>query len=246
MTDRSHVDRILVDRILRFSGGRVAPGPGAPAAAGFAATISAAAAFALAAAAWLPAPAAGQQPEAEAAPSAAVGPGAVAGAPTAAGGVAARALDAEALRAVLVRGFEEHRAMDLEFVAAIPDSALRWAPTPGVRDFARQVEHVVTSNALLLARAVLDRTPPSFGDSAAYLNDREALAGLVEASYDWVLEELRSLPAEELTEETELIGRRVAKWNAVLFALQHADWTRGQLVPYFRLNGVEPPQWRFY
>lgn len=182
---------------------------------------AAAATLVLVAAAGLPAPIAGQEAD-------------------------AGALDVEALRAVLVRGFEQHRAMDLEFVAAIPDSALRWAPTPGVRDFAQQVEHVVTSNALLLAGAVLDRPRPTFGDSATYLNDKEALAGLVEAAYDWVLEGVRSLPAEELTADTELIGRRVAKWNAILFALQHADWTRGQLVPYFRLNGVDPPQWRFY
>lgn len=153
---------------------------------------------------------------------------------------------AEEIRALLLGGFEQHRATDLEFARAIPDSALRWAPTEGVRDFAEQVAHSAMDNVMFVARFVGGEAPPSFGDSAVYLNDKEELERAVGAAYDWVSGRLRDLPAAELLAETEMFGRSIPKWRVFLVGLHHADWTRGQLVPYFRLNGVEPPRWRPY
>ncbi|MDH3729293.1 MAG: hypothetical protein OER77_17315, partial [Myxococcales bacterium] len=44
----------------------------------------------------------------------------------------AQTIDASAVRAYLVAGFEANRAMDLAFAEAIPDSALHWTPSEGV------------------------------------------------------------------------------------------------------------------
>lgn len=159
---------------------------------------------------------------------------------------AEEALDADSLRQVLIRGLEQHRLMDLDYTRAVPDSALRWAPYPGVRDYARQIEHIALDNARFTARAIRGEEIPDFGDTAVYLNDREELERLVEESYAYTLEALREMPPRELLEETELFGQKRAKWRVFQLALQHADWTRGQLVPYLRLNGVEPPDWRSY
>lgn len=159
---------------------------------------------------------------------------------------ASQALSAEELRAVFLEGLEQHKTMDLEFAAAIPDSALRWAPTPGVRDFAQQIEHIALDNVNFVARAVLGERPPSFGEPEVYLNDKAELGRLVEDTYDYVIDALSSVSAEGLMQKTELFGRQLPKWKVFLLALHHADWTRGQLVPYFRLNGVDPPEWRSY
>ena len=56
-------------------------------------------------------------------------------------------IDVEAIRAVLLHGLEQHKQMDIEFTRAIPDSALRWKPTPEVRDFAQQIHHIAVDNA---------------------------------------------------------------------------------------------------
>lgn len=158
----------------------------------------------------------------------------------------ARSIEVEAIRGMLLEGLETHRAMDLAVVRAIPDSALRWAPTPGVRDFAQQVEHIALDNPLIVAAGLPGVEAPSFGEPEAYLESRAELERLVEETYDWVVALLRELPAERLVEETRLFGRPLPTWRLFLVALHHADWTRGQLVPYFRLHGVEPPSWRFY
>ena len=155
-------------------------------------------------------------------------------------------IDVEAIRAVLLNGFEQHKQMDIEFTQAIPDSALRWKPTPEVRDFAQQIHHIAVDNANFVVWGGIREMTPMFGDTAVSFNDKAALERMVVASYDWVIETLRSLPPEELLDETELFGQQLQKWHVYLQALAHADWTRGQVVPYFRLNGMGPPGWKSY
>ncbi|MCZ6918345.1 MAG: DinB family protein [Gemmatimonadetes bacterium] len=155
-------------------------------------------------------------------------------------------IDIEVVRAILLNGLEQHKQMDIEFARAIPDSALRWKPTPEVRDFAQQIDHIAVDNANFVVWGGIRDMHPTFGDSAVYLNDKAELERFVVASYVWVIETLRSLPPEELVVETELFGQRLQRWHVYLQALAHADWTRGQVVPYFRLNGMGPPGWKSY
>ena len=155
-------------------------------------------------------------------------------------------IDVESIRALLVTGLENNRAMDIDFVRAIPDSALRWAPNEDVRDFAEQIEHTVLDNVLFVAMAVVRSERPSFGNPEIYLNDKAALTNAVNAAYDWVLETLRTLPATEMLADTDLFGESMTKWRVYLQALEHAYWTRGQLVPYFRAHGLAPPRYRAF
>lgn len=151
-------------------------------------------------------------------------------------------VDVEVLRAMLISGFERQKANDMEFARAIPDSALRWAPNDEVRDFAEQVVHA--ANNLFLARLILGEPIPVFGDTADVLNDKKALAQAVGCAYDWVLESVRNLPAEDFLTEVNVFGQQLPKWRVYLYAMEHATWTRGQLVPYFRAHGMTPPRVR--
>lgn len=154
-------------------------------------------------------------------------------------------LDGEGIREMLISGYEAYKAHDLEIVAAIPDGALRWAPNDEVRDFAEQVVHY--ANNLWLAGMTLGETPASVGDSAQYLNDKAALAEVVTQWYDLVIADLRAFPAEDFFTEVEFFdGNQMQKWQIYSFGLQHAVWTRGQLVPYFRAHGMAPPAFRWY
>lgn len=155
-------------------------------------------------------------------------------------------IDIEEFRAMLIDGFEKARTMDIEFAMAIPDSAFRWAPTDGVRTFSEQVAHGGLGNTLFLARPVLGEERPMAGDSAVYLNDREALVEALNGAYDYVIEGVMELPAEEFLVETSLFGQTMPKWRVMVQALTHGIWTRGQMVPYFRLNGMTPPRYRAF
>ncbi len=156
------------------------------------------------------------------------------------------AVGLEAIREWLIVGFEANMQMDIDFCRAIPDSALRWAPTDEVRDYAEQILHITQGNLGIVAQAVTGGSPPELGDPEAFLNDAAALEAAVNGAYEWILEGLRKIPTEELAAETNLFGMQMAKWQAYNFAITHGYWTRGQLVPYLRMNGVAPPRYRSY
>lgn len=147
---------------------------------------------------------------------------------------------------MLLEGFENARAMDLEFAMAIPDSAFRWAPTEGVRTFTEQVAHGGIANTLFVAEPVLGEPRPEKGDTAVYLNDRDALVEALNRAYDYAIAGVQDLPAEEFLVETMLFGQEMPKWRVLVQALAHGIWTRGQMVPYFRMNGVKPPRYRAF
>lgn len=166
---------------------------------------------------------------------------------TLAGPVSAQAtLDIEDLRAMIIEGFEKARTMDVEFAMAIPDSALRWAPTEGVRTFSEQVAHAGLSNTLFVAEPVLGEARPESGDTAVYNNNKEELVAALNRAYDYSIAAVQNLPAEEFLEETTLFGQQMPKWRVLVQSLTHGIWTRGQLVPYFRMNGMAPPRYRAF
>ena len=153
-------------------------------------------------------------------------------------------LDGEDIREMLINGFEQYKAHDLEIAAAIPDSALRWAPNDEVRDFAEQVEHY--ANNLWLSQMAVGIEHESVGDPEQYLNDNAALGEVVTQWYDMIIADLRGIPADDFFNEVEFFGTQKQVWQMYSFGLQHALWTRGGLIPYFRAHSVGVPAFRAY
>lgn len=82
----------------------------------------------------------------------------------------------------------------------MPDSAMTFAPTPGVRTFARQIEHFVATSTEIAAVVLRGlRSPPSLGDSAVYHHEKAALRSYATKSYDHLLESLRHTRAADET-----------------------------------------------
>ncbi len=157
------------------------------------------------------------------------------------GAAAAEAQAPAALRA----DWQRDRGNVLAYADAMPESALTFRPTPGVRTFAQQIEHVVQSNvdvaALLLGRA----QPPVLGDSAQYLHHKAALHAYVAGAYDFVLSAIAQATPAQWRHRAPIYGQPPelpARWFDL--AHEHSMWTLGQVVPYLRLNGVTPPPYQ--
>ena len=148
-------------------------------------------------------------------------------------------VDLEEIRAYLIRGFERNRDMDLAYLAAAPDSMLRWAPTEGVRDFAQQMAHT-THNFFRPWRS------DAPADSAVYLNDARALGARLDSGYAWAINHVRTASHEVLVSEQEILGEPRPLWRVMQYWLDHAMWTRASVIPYLRLNSVTPPPVRFW
>src|SRR5262245_51809872 len=80
------------------------------------------------------------------------------------------------------------RTTVLAYIDAMPDSATGYRPTPGVRTFAEQFDHIVTTNLEVAATALKGlKAPPKLGDSAVFLHKKDALKKYAAATYDYVI-----------------------------------------------------------
>src|ERR1051325_2018723 len=87
--------------------------------------------------------------------------------------------------ASLIDVVKVHKAAVLRYIDAAPDSMLGFRPTPGVRNFAEQIEHAAGSDALIAHLAITGSAKvPPLGDSAVYLHNKAALRTYAAAAMD--------------------------------------------------------------
>jgi hypothetical protein len=56
-------------------------------------------------------------------------------------------------QSIMVTDWERQKKNVLAYIDAMPDSAITFAPTPGVRNFAQQIQHFAGTNAEVAALA---------------------------------------------------------------------------------------------
>jgi uncharacterized damage-inducible protein DinB len=146
----------------------------------------------------------------------------------------------------LLADWERNRATVLQYIDAMPDSATGYRPTPGVRTFAEQFDHIVTTNLEVAAIALRGlKQAPQLGDTSVYLHDKTALRRYADTTYGYLLSALKQATSARLRRPVAMYGQApqpAARLAALSF--EHSVWTLGQLVPYLRLNGVKPPEYR--
>jgi DinB family protein len=146
----------------------------------------------------------------------------------------------------LLADFQRNRSTVLAYIDAMPDSAADFRPTPGVRTFAGQFDHIVSTNLDVAAVALRGlKAAPSLGDSTVYLHNKAALRRYAVATYDYFLTSLQQATPAQRKKPVAIYGQppQPALRLAAL-SFEHSVWTLGQLVPYLRLNGVTPPEYK--
>ena len=139
-----------------------------------------------------------------------------------------------------------NRLAVLTYIDAMPDSATDYRPTPKVRTLAGQFDHIVSTNLEVAAIALRGlKAAPVLGDTSAYLHDKAALRKYAVDTYDYLLSALKEATSDQLKRPVAMYGQppQPAGRLAAL-AFEHSVWTLGQVVPYLRLNGVTPPEYR--
>jgi uncharacterized damage-inducible protein DinB len=141
---------------------------------------------------------------------------------------------------------QRNRDVVLAYIQAMPDSATDYRPTKGVRTFAGQFDHIVSTNLDVAAVALRGlKAAPALGDSSVYLHNKAALRRYAAATYDYFLKALQQATPEQLQRRVAMYGQppQPAGRLAAL-SFEHSVWTLGQVVPYLRLNGVTPPEYK--
>ena len=146
----------------------------------------------------------------------------------------------------LLSDWQRNRSTVLAYIDAMPDSATGFRPTPGVRTFAEQFDHIVSTNLEVAAVALRgQKAAPTLGDSAVYLHDKAALRRYAAATYDYFLKAYQEAKPAQLSRPVALFGQKPQPAIRLAeLSFEHAVWTLGQVVPYLRLNGVTPPEYK--
>jgi uncharacterized damage-inducible protein DinB len=141
---------------------------------------------------------------------------------------------------------QRNRDVVLAYIQAMPDSAMDYRPTKGVRSFAAQFDHIVSTNLDVATVALRGlKAPPVLGDSTVYLHNKAALHRYAAATYDYFLKALQQATPEQLQRRVAMYGQPPqAAGRLAALSFEHAVWTLGQVVPYLRLNGVTPPEYK--
>jgi uncharacterized damage-inducible protein DinB len=146
----------------------------------------------------------------------------------------------------LLSDWQRNRSAVLAYIDAMPDSATGFRPTPGVRTFAQQFDHIVTTNLEVAAVALRgQKTAPALGDSTVYLHNKAALRRYAIATYDYFLKAFQEAKPDQLARPVSIYGQKPQPAIRVAaLSFEHSVWTLGQVVPYLRLNGVTPPEYQ--
>jgi uncharacterized damage-inducible protein DinB len=146
----------------------------------------------------------------------------------------------------LLADWVRNRLAVLTYIDAMPDSATNFRPTPRVRTLAQQFDHIVSTNLDVAAIALRGlKAAPVLGDTGVYLHDKAALRKYAVETYDYFLNALKDATPAQLRRPVAIYGQppQPAGRLAAL-AFEHSVWTLGQVVPYLRLNGVTPPEYK--
>lgn len=145
----------------------------------------------------------------------------------------------------LIEDWERQRSNFLAYIDAMPDSAMGFMPTPGVRDFAQQIVHAVSTNLEVAAMALKGMSTAPFTLDSTQIHQKAALREYTDRSYGFLLDALKGATPSQLLKQSSvynLPAQSASRWLTLSY--EHAVWTLGQTVPYLRLNGVTPPAYK--
>lgn len=148
----------------------------------------------------------------------------------------------------MVKDWERAKAYTLEYLEAMPADKYDLKPTPEMRSFAQQMLHINDANYGFVATATGASMPDGAGGSEKSEDQsKETVIKLVSDGYDFVIESLKNMPADQLGEEIQLFGRfDMSRMKAIEKAFEHQTHHRGQTTVYLRLGGVTPPQEKLF
>ncbi|UPK68697.1 DinB family protein [Chitinophaga filiformis] len=148
----------------------------------------------------------------------------------------------------MVKEWERAKAYTKEYLDAMPEKDYALKPKPEMRSFADQMLHITDANYGLVAAATGEKSPYGMGEFEKSGNKSKAeVIKAVMEGYDFVINDIKNLPADKLNEKITLFGKfDMTRRVALEKAFEHQTHHRGQTTVYLRLAGVTPPEEKLF
>ena len=162
--------------------------------------------------------------------------------------ITANAQLGEFVRTQLIKDWERAKAYSQEYLDAMPKDKYGFRAQDSIRTFAQQMLHLAQANMGLSANGTgkeriwlgrqLENVPSAqTPDSVNYY---------VKASYDFVIEGIRSMDISKLEEKNKRGSFDESRYAWLLKAFEHQTHHRGQTTIYIRLLGIRPPNEKLF
>jgi len=139
----------------------------------------------------------------------------------------------------------QKQVMELE--EAVPQDKFTWRPAPGVRSIAEAYLHIAYGN-YGIGHAATGKMPPATAgftpDRAKWdtqTTDKAAIKKILQASFDWVKDSIKSVPEKDLDKKVSFFGHDMSSRAAMMVVANHDSEHLGQSIAYARANKVTPP-----
>ncbi|HEY9197322.1 MAG TPA: DinB family protein [Mucilaginibacter sp.] len=148
----------------------------------------------------------------------------------------------------MVKNWERAKAYTKEYLDTMPESGYSLKPTPEMRSFAGQMLHLTAANYAFGAAATGEKAPADAGELEKTKDQSKAnVTKLVMDGYDFVINGIKKMTPQQLSEKTQLFGKfEMTKEQALTKDFEHQTHHRGQTTVYLRLAGVKPPQEKLF
>jgi uncharacterized damage-inducible protein DinB len=141
--------------------------------------------------------------------------------------------------------YVEKKILDLE--DAVPQDKYSWRPAPGVRSIAEVYLHIAHGN-YGLGKMITGKAPPADAKFdvdqkkwEAQTMDKVAIKKLLQASFDYVRDAIKSVPDKDLDKKVSFFGHEITTRSGLITILNHEHEHLGQSIAYARANKVTPP-----
>lgn len=142
-----------------------------------------------------------------------------------------------------IKEWERAKIYTKEYLDAMPESGYGFKPTPEMRSFAEQMLHLTDANYSFGAAATGETNPNGMDKLEKSADKSKAnVTRLVMAGYDFIIDGLKKMTDQQLSEQIKLFGRfDLTKAEVLAKDFEHQTHQRGQTTVYLRLEGITPP-----
>lgn len=149
----------------------------------------------------------------------------------------------------MIAAWERAKTYTQEYLEAATQEAYDFKPTPEVRTFAEQMQHLAVDNYKLVREATLPITSaPNYKDlEKIQLKTKAEVTQAVLESYDFVIATIKTIDNNKLNTSVKMFN----KWETTVEdglakSFEHQTHHRGQCTVYLRLKGITPPREKLF
>ena len=142
--------------------------------------------------------------------------------------------------------WNEGKAQVIEIAKAMPEDKYSFKPAEESKTFAEQIIHIAASSHIM-AQMILKGEKVEFKEPDASKMSKDEIIAFAEEKLDATAKIIETLSTSDLNEEVKTFGgNMLPKSQAIIFIHDHLTNHRAKANLYIRINGIDPPKYRYY